>query len=136
MDENIFEAASKKPKRHRLEKVASKDGLANPSKSELTDMLKRIREMKSDLENKLGFIYEKGKEAKVDVDSLFGETSASFTMQQIEEIRVQEKILQDKLDAIIPPESCIRKVSKSKEKLTQERKGKFRGARQKWIPVR
>lgn len=136
MDENIFEAAAKKTKRHRPEKAASKDGAADPSKSELTDMLKRIREMKTDLENKLGFIYEKGKEAKVDVDNLFGGTSASFTMQQIEEIRAQEKILQDKLNAIIPPESCIRKVPKSKEKLTQERKGKFRGARQKWIPVR
>jgi hypothetical protein len=60
----------------------------------------------------------------------------NLTMQQLKELQEQERVLMNQIREAIPPESCLRDNPKSKEKLTQERQSKMRGARNKWIPVR
>lgn len=101
---------------------------------ELEVLLTRIKEMKEDLDQRLTTLFELGREKHIDVQSLFGNIY-QLTLQQVEALAQHERRLAEKLKKAIPPESCIKRVEKSKEKLTQERKGKFRGTRQKWLPM-
>lgn len=142
MDENIFEAAGKQGKagkdkssQGKTDGIASKKNEPNSVDPEINDMLDKMKFMKEDLENQLSSVYQKGKESKVNV-SLLVESANALTTSQLEKMREQEKLLADKINAVIPAESCLKKPMKSKEKLTQERQGKMRGARNNWIPVR
>jgi hypothetical protein len=141
MDENIFEAAGRqgKPRKDKASSgrtegssVKKNDGLVDP---EISAMLDKMKSMKDDLENQLSSVYQKGRESKVNV-SLMIESASALTNAQLEKMKEQEKLLSDKINAVIPAESCLKKPLKSKEKMTQERQGKLRGARNNWIPVR
>ena len=141
MDENIFEAASRQGKARKDKLLQSKSEKNAPKKNEdsfdpeIHDMLDKMKYMKEDLENQLSSVYQKGKESKINV-SLLVESASSLTASQLEKMKEQEKLLADKINAAIPAESCLKQPHKSKEKMTQERQGKMRGARNNWIPVR
>jgi hypothetical protein len=105
------------------------------SKKAITEMLDSVRSMRNDLDQKLEDVREAAKEKNIDLDKYFGNIY-SLTKKELESVQEQENILVDKLAAITPTGSLIKKPAKSKEKLTKERKGKFRGARQNWIPMK
>ena len=133
MEDNIFEAAGKqkrfvekKTPAYESEKVTVKKTQDDKSYSEL---------MKKDLEDQLSDIYQKGKEKNLNAKLLVN-NAKDLTSKQLEKMEEEEKKLIDKINAIIPPGACLIKNAKSKEKLTQERKGKLRGARNNWIPMR
>ena len=139
MSENIFEESAKQSKK-RLGKpslvnkpASQKVTNETQTNSEMQKMLGRMQEMREDLEKQLLDLHAKAKAKNLDVERLFGD-KYRLPAQHIEAIEQQEKALIAKINEAIPQGSCIKKVAKSKEKLTQERKAKFRGARQKWIP--
>lgn len=137
MENNIFEAAGKQPKKRPSEKKGAKviaTAKVQATSEELDAMLNQMREIRENLENQLAAIYQKGKESNIDM-SQFPDNAYALTAKEIEKVQQKELELREKINAITPPESCIRKVPKSKEKMTKERKGKMRGARQKWIPI-
>lgn len=141
MDENIFEAARKMGTKKKV--AASKPAPEAASKKnenleidpEVKGMLQKIQDMSNDLDNQLDSIYKKGKEAKINVSVLI-ENTGQLSDKQFEDMQAQKKTLMDKITKAVPPASCLKKKQKSKEELTQERKGKMRGARNNWIPVR
>lgn len=97
-------------------------------------MLAKIKEIRESLDKKLEALYEEGRAKNIDVKSFFGDVF-KLTVEQVDCIAQRERELIERLKIAIPPESCIKAVQKSQEKLSQERKGKFRGTRQKWIPM-
>lgn len=140
MEENIFDISKNKskPKKEKSfvikqKPIASSDNLIQDAA--VTEMLKKMHEMKNDLENQMTSIYQQGKTSRIS-GVLLAENTNDLTIQQLKQLQEQEQILMDQIRAAIPPESCLRKNPKSKEKLTQERQSKMRGARNKWIPVR
>lgn len=147
MDENIFEALSKQTKKKKNQAIENKPSADPLSKSDpvsksdgnsqlgIGEMWKKMQDMKEDLEKQLSNVYQKGKEAKIDVDLLMDRAGGSVLKQSIN-LKEREKILNDAINGVILPEACLRKNAKSKDKLTQERKGKMRGVRNKWIPVK
>lgn len=142
MEDNIFEA-SKKQSRSGKNKASQDEVLSGLIKktegtqsfNELNAMLQKMQMMKKDLEDQLAEIYRNGKESKINA-VLLVENANNLTAKQLEKVEQQERILIEKINAIIPPEACLKKTPKSKEKLTQERKNKMRGARSNWIPMR
>lgn len=141
MENNIFETAGKqaqsqKNKTSREMPRQNKGKKIEPTiNSELQEMLEKMRIMKEDLEQQLSAIYEKGKESKVNV-SLLIEKAKNLTAQQMDKMEEQQRILKEKILATTSPGSCLMKNPKTKEKITQERKGKLRGARNNWIYVK
>lgn len=145
MDRNIFEAAAKKSKGHKKKQnhqASSQQEQNIPSQetarqdipeTDVAEMFNRMHEMQKDLEKKLADIYERGKNANVNVDLLL--QKYHLLPGNIEKVQLEQKQLSEQINAIITPESCVKKISKSKEKLTKERKNKTIGARKKWIPV-
>lgn len=140
---SIFDEASKKPKSPSEDKAGDKNVPKKSKKtppaldpdSESFKMLKRVRALRLDLENQLADVREVGRINNVDIERYFGE-AYELTKQEIEGLQQQEASLLAKIEAITPPESCIKKNPISKEKLTKDRKNKFRGTRQKWIPIK
>jgi hypothetical protein len=138
--ENIFDAAGKmgKAKKDKSaipkpeKKIDKNDELSNLT---IEDMLQKMQDMKKDLEGQLDSIYKQGAAKRINVDRLI-EESGGLAVKNLDKIKDQEKILSDKINEAILPESCLKKKPKSKEALTQERKGKLRGSRHNWIPVR
>ena len=112
-----------------------KSGQRKFGNEEIEKMLNKMQEMGQDLQTRLEEIQTLGKEKHIDLDKYFGDTYR-LTKQELEQIEERERIVREKVNAAFPPESCIRPVGKSKEKLTKDRKGKMRGARQNWIPIR
>ena len=142
MEDNIFEASRKqsqfqknKASQGHPEKDVVKKNKENTRLFELKEMLEKMHEMKKDLEDKLSYIYLKGKQSKIDA-SLLVNDARDLTRKQLEKMEEEEKKLIEKINAIIPPNACLKKTPKSKEKMTQELKGKMRGARNNWIPMR
>lgn len=154
MERNIFEAAANKAK-----KVAEDHPTINKSRShdpvikknsnlsgkivddygvedpEVVKMFSRMREMRLDLENQLDSVKKKGEESKFDVEAYLAK-SVHFRPQEIEKSLQDQKEFEEKINDVLSPESCLKKIKKSKEKLTQERKNKTLGSRKKWIPMR
>ena len=101
-------------------------------------MLMQMHEMKKDLEKQLTHLYDLGKVAKVDVDRYFG-YRFNLSPKEIALMQEFEKNLTEKVDQVIPPESCIKRLPTEEDKLTEElthkRKGKTRGSRRKWLPI-
>lgn len=140
MDENIFEAAGKlaKAKKNKQEETKSEKKIDKSDESsnlKVEDMLQKMQDMRQDLEGKLSEIYKKGSTKHINVDQLI-EESGALAIKNLDKMREQEKILSDQISGAITPESCLKKNPKSKDVLTQERKGKLRGSRNNWIPVR
>lgn len=141
MEDNIFDTA-KKIAQAKKEKANNQPSNTTAPKiittvedPQISLMLEKMRVMKEDLENQLSSIYQKGKESKINV-AILVDNIHILSPTDLAKVREQEKVLTDKIVAITPPESCLRKKTKNKEKLTQERKGKMRGSRNQWIPVR
>jgi hypothetical protein len=139
MERNIFDAAAK------MEASKKKSAQNKPKEllpktnvdvdPEVKEMLQKMREMRDDLDSQLNSIYRKGKETKIK-DTILIEDTGKLTNKQLEEVQAQKKTLLDKINKALPPETCLKKKQKNKEELTQERKNKMRGARNKWISVR
>jgi hypothetical protein len=141
MEKNIFDAVGKMARSKKKETASNPLPQAVPKKllkiqvnTEIQDMLQKMQEMSDDLENQLNMIYRKGKESKINVSIL--ENPGQLSKNQFEQMEKQKSELIEKIIKVIPPKSCLKKKQKSKEQLTQERKGKLRGARNKWIPVK
>lgn len=141
MDENIFEAASKQAKAKKNKPLGDKSEQETSQKKvdlaneEVGEMLQKMQTMREDLENQLNSVYQKGTASNINVDHLI-DNAGALAVKNLDKMREQEKILSDKIGQAIPSESCLRKNPKSKDALTQERKGKMRGSRNNWIPVR
>lgn len=95
-------------------------------------MLKQILDMQRELQKKIDDLYENGRAHKIDVDAFFRQSTA-ISKEDIEKYKACEKALLEELKLISSPTPI--KSSKTADKLTQERKGKTRGARNKWIPM-
>jgi hypothetical protein len=141
MDENIFEAASKQAKAKKNKPLEGKSEQGTSQKKvdlanqEVEEMLLKMQTMREDLENQLNNVYQKGSASNINVDHLI-DNAGALAVKNLDKMKEQEKILSDKIGKAISSESCLRKNPKSKETLTQERKGKMRGSRNNWIPVR
>jgi len=151
MERNIFEASANQAKKTPGNKSdANKIGTSDSTPfvtnskslhaygagdSEVVDMLTRMREMRQDLEDQLNQIKKKGEENRFDVDDYL-EKTVHFRPPDLEKNIQDQKAFEDKVNNVFPPEACLKKIKKSKEKLTQERKSKSIGARNKWIPMR
>lgn len=151
MESNIFEAAANKAKKKSTQVVTSNKSTPSdfkPSKMqgnfqntygaedpEVINMFARMREMRHDLETQLDGVREKGKERQFDVDEYL-EKTIHFRPLELEKNIQDQKAFEDKVNSVFPPEACLKKLKKSKEKLTQERKNKSIGSRKKWIPMR
>lgn len=152
MDRNIFEAASKELKKK--EKSGGSPPASNvpaspdlPTKQvplqsgygaadpDVMEMLHKIREMQRDLDSSMNELREKGKSYHVDVDK-FVETSNRLNPVEYEKMKKEEQKFIDRVNEIFPPEANIKKVPKSSDQMTHERKGKTLGGRKKWIPMR
>ncbi|MBA3815620.1 MAG: hypothetical protein H0X29_03700 [Parachlamydiaceae bacterium] len=151
MERNIFEASAnqaKKPPANKLDE--NKAGISNSTPltthlksmhaygagdTEVVDMLSRMREMRQDLEEQLNQIKKKGEERRFDVEDYL-EKTVHFPPPDLEKNIQDQKAFEEKVNNVFPPEACLKKIKKTKEKLTQERKNKSIGARNKWIPMR
>ena len=134
MEQNIFDAAGKHLKKAPTQpsnRTPLPKGKLNP---EIEMMLNRMRAMQKDLEDKLSHLYAKGEEYHIDVGKYFGDALHQST-EGIKRMQEKEREIRQKIVQTLPPESCLRPRAKSKEKLTQERKGKMRAARRNWIPM-
>src|SRR5262249_20873695 len=98
-------------------------------------MINRMFEMSREIKPKLEDVYSKGKHYNFDVARYMEYIRKSFP-NEYAKILDKESELRDRLLKLITPESCVRKIPKSNEKLTQERKGKLRGMRKNWIPMK
>lgn len=140
MDKNIFDAVGKTGGAKKKEASSTPAPQTKPKEQvnidpEIKEMLQKMQDMSDDLENQLETFRQKGKNSKVNV-SLLLENTGILSKQQYEEMQKKKDELIEKIAKAIPAKSCLKKKQKSKEELTQERKGKLRGARNKWIPVR
>jgi hypothetical protein len=110
----------------------------SPKDPEVVSMLQKMYEMKKDLERQLNHLYDLGKIAKVDIDRYFG-YRFNLSPKEIALMHEFEKKIAEKVDQVILPESCIKRLPTSDDKITQEltqkRKGKTRGSRKKWLPI-
>jgi hypothetical protein len=140
MADNIFDILGKgsKPKHSLPLNKGNFPSAKKPSNAEseaIEQMFKKMRTMEKDLANQLADLYLQGK-MQPQIEALLMQKLGALNKKQIEDVAEQERILKEKISQAIPPESCLRKNPKSKEKMTQERRGKMRGAKNKWIPMR
>lgn len=98
------------------------------------NILLRIQKMHKELDDKLAQLYASGL-SKSEIDRLI-EIECRTNFHTFEKIKKDKEVVIEKLLSTIKPESAIKPVAKSKEKLTKERKGKTLGNRKNWIPVR
>jgi uncharacterized protein YoxC len=99
---------------------------------EAAKMLEKMNKMGLDINQKFAYLYELSKRCNVDLENYF----QSIYKRSYKEIEERKRILKEEIAKAIPPEACTRKATKSTERLTQERRGKMRGARKKWIPIK
>lgn len=152
MDRNIFDAASKKlrkeEKRPTVQNQPSSSPLPASEKKEIQlqsgygdadpeviEMFHRIRQMKRDIDSNLSDLRTKGESYRIDVDQYI-EKSGGLFPKELEKVHQDEQAFINKVNSLFTPEACLKKVVKSKDQLTQERKGKTLGSRKKWIPIR
>lgn len=150
--DNIFEEAGRawreKNKNHKSDSSAAKKQ-AKPKKTlysnedaRMAEMMQRMHEMKRDIDNRLMHLLEQAKRANIaDIDRFMNARIHLFAQdfEKIQDIQKQIKQLQSTGPTTIQesgqPFTSTQKPSKTPEKMTQERKGKTRGARKKWIPI-
>jgi hypothetical protein len=145
MDRNIFDAAAKKlgEQSRNKSKSSAKSAFstsapakkkANSEISETDEMMQRMRVMQQDLDNQMAELRKLGRLHNVDVD-LYLENLTKRYPQEMKKVTQAQKELLDAIDNIFSPGTCIKPNSKSKEKLTHERKSKTVAFRKKWIPM-
>jgi hypothetical protein len=140
MEKNIFVAAANEfQRKKKLSKVDDKKApfpvsptLSKAQNSEIEQMLKKMQDMRKDIEEKVATLYAKGRECNVDIDKRFG-SQLYLSNLEFQLLKEKEKELTQKISEALPADSCIKPSPKSKEKLARERKGKMRGARKNWL---
>lgn len=136
---NIFDEAARQEKNKMLKKKAASkspgDSVSKPTppsqrteNTEIKEIFQSIREMQSDLDHQFAEVKEQGKKHHVNVNKLIANTLS----KEYEKVKEAELKLKNAVNIEVTP---IASVAKSEDKLTKERKGKLRGARQKWIPM-
>ena len=125
-----------KPTPDSTKKKASKK--YSQEEADAANMLQRMKEMKDDLNLKLDYLQNQAKQHHINID-LFIQSHSGPLVKEIEELKQKEKALREfeKNKPEFKKQNVETKsVAKSSDKLTQERKGKLRGVRNKWIPVK
>lgn len=146
IERNIFDAASKKLRKEQKKPASSDQPAAISSEKnkqkgygdedpEVVEMFVRIREMKRDLETNMNELRKKGDSFQIDVDRFIENTINTFP-GEYDKLKQKEQAFLEKANSLLTPESGLKKVPKTKDQLTHERKGKTLGARKKWIPMR
>lgn len=105
--------------------------------SEAAAMLARIFEMQRDLKEKLDYIHEKGKQCHIDTDLFFKTSIGEISQFDILNLKEKQSALLKNLETPTDTKQqpAPAPIPQSADKLTKERKGKLRGARNKWIPL-
>lgn len=137
-DKNIFETASKKLKKHAK---ANSSQVPSPKETkekvhrdpEIAAMLKQIKDMKDDLQNKLDHIKNAAGWTNEDMQAYMNEPK-NFSPKEWEKIEQSKNALGDKVWAAIGLE--LKPKPRTRENVAGERKGKTLGARKKWIPMK
>lgn len=124
----------KKPKKSSSENLPLRDKKA-PMGDEVNSMLKRILDIKADLENQLNNIYAKAEVKRIDIKKYL-DNPKNFSATEWNKVQKDKDSLVEQIVLLFTPETQIQKVAKSKEKLTKERKGKTLGSRRNWIPMK
>lgn len=103
----------------------------------MEELIQKMSAMNTELESKLLLVRTEASRRNIDVEKLLGGADKA-TAKEIALIRTMEEELKKKINKVLPPETCLGVAGqqKSKEVLTKERKGKTRGARNKWLPMR
>lgn len=157
---NIFEEAGRTgPKKHK-NKQGSRATSANvdvPKKKEkkgrlfnreedakIAEMIRRTQEMKRDIDDRVVYLMLQATKAHIDVNKFMNARMHLFAkeFERIKEIQKQIKLIQHggapsstSAHGTDSHHHTSTTPTKSAEKLTQERKGKTRGARKQWIPI-
>lgn len=101
----------------------------------LKEMSASVDKLQKDLQEKIEYLYEKGKEAEIDVNLFFSQ-GGLISNEEIEKYRKSKNELENYLNLISQNKQEAFKASiKSPEKKSQERRDKTRGMRKKWIPM-
>lgn len=144
---NIFDEASKKPSKGKKKKKVKKP--RTPMAMQLTDqlklrgdyedpelsqMMKRIREIDVDLKDKIQNLCQLSGRTPKEVESFLGDQK-NFTENFLKDNQKKEDILIEQLWG--KKIAKVKKVRKKKKetKLSDKRKKKSIGARKKWIPM-
>jgi len=112
--------------------IASKIPAAPPgfaADSTLNDMLKSMTGMKEDIDEKLTYLYEQSKRLKIDLNQVLNKSAHLFSNDYAKMKEIYGKVLKMTGEE----EKQKVKIKTQEEKLTQDRKDKFRGIRKKWI---
>ncbi len=119
-----------------MARKVSEDGLADSKHQveEIEKMFASMRNMQADLDEKMEMVRAEAKRHNVDIDRYL-KNVPDLTAKERELADATVKELKNKIAEAVPPEACIQPQPKSKDKLTKERKGKTRGARNKWLPM-
>lgn len=148
---NIFDETSKKFRGQRglksplseKTKQQSTDSLSIDEirRNEIQDMIKKMKEINSDIDKKLDEIFQKtGWDMRTIKRHL--DNPDNYSKGQWERLQEKRKTQYNKLwedlgkMGISPEEKFVQNQKKEEEKIARGRKGKTLGARKNWIPVR
>jgi hypothetical protein len=138
-EKNIFETAANRLSKKKQEPKVAKPKSIHPFKHnkdpETEEMLKKMKDMKEDLKNKIDLIKNKNSaEAKQFKKML--ENPSNFSKKEWNDIQKAKKLLGDKIwQAIGKPETPEEGLQSSPSN-PMNRKAKTLGSRKKWIPMR
>ena len=144
MDKNIFEAMGKKPgsdDSRGKEKQSLPIGLNKPKvpplehEREQLEMLERMKGMKSVLQKQIDDVYEKGKAVSLSQELLV-EDPSKLSPELQAEMRRREKELREKVKLMNIPIRDDLGGATGQAGGGKEKRGKFRAARNKWIPMK
>lgn len=141
MDKNIFEAMGKKKG---PEKQAKQGPLIGPNKpkvpplpdeKEQNELLQRMKGMRYTLEKQIDEVYSRGKEVKL-TKELLPEDPSQLPPEQQAELRRRDKELREKVKLMdISIKGDMGSLTDHPE-AAKGKRGKFRAARNKWIPMK
>jgi hypothetical protein len=150
-DSNIFDAAGRPPEKKKKKKpldssfqgstVPKSHVESNPSFTtstvgdmEVEDMIKKLRNMDQDLQNKMQRICELSGMTKKEVEK-FIENPHNFTDAQWRKVQLEKDQLEEKIYTAIGVKAKKRILKKKKMKLAKGRKGKTLGGRKGWLQM-
>lgn len=148
MDKNIFEAMGHKPESE-PSRSSGNQGRRGPPigpnkpkvpplehEKEQYEMIDRIKGMKSNLQRQIDDVYAKGKEVNLSQELLVDDPS-KLSPELQEELRRREQELREKVKLMnIPIKGDLGAATGAAGGSGKEKKGKFRSARNKWIPMK
>ena len=99
---------------------------------EVTEMLKKIEDMRNDIEQQIEFISRQSGWSKEKIWQ-FTNDPKNFSSEQWAIVQNENKAFVDKVWAAVAPAIEIHKDQAKKSQEVKDRKGKFIGSRRKWI---